>query len=100
MATFFTGDQSPDLTGTCTSNGVAANITGSTIALHLKKPSGTITTKTGTIVSGSAGTWSYSWQTGDIDEAGTWWVEVQVTYSNGKIQTFGPSAFAVVEQFA
>jgi hypothetical protein len=100
MATFYTGDTSYDLTGTVTSNGVGANITGSTLALHLKKPSGAIVTKTGTVVDGAAGTWSYSWQPGDIDEAGTWWVEAQVTYSNGKIQTFGLAAFAVVEQFA
>ena len=100
LATFFTGDTSPDLTGTCTSNGVAAVITGATLALHLKKPDGTIVTKAGTIVSGPAGTWSYSWAPGDLDQTGTWWVEVQVTYSGGKIQTFGPSSFAVVEQFA
>ena len=100
MATFYTGDTSPDLTGTCTSNGVAANITGATLALHLKKPDGTIVNKTGTIVSGTAGTWSYSWLAGDLDQSGSWSVEVQVTYSNGKIQTFGPSSFAVVEQFA
>ena len=100
MATFYTGDTSPDLTGTCTSNGVAANITGATLALHLKKPDNTVVTKAGVIVSGSAGTLSYSWLTNDLDQAGAWSVEVQVTYSNGKIQTFGPSAFAVVEQFA
>lgn len=100
MATFPTGDTAPDLTGTCTSNGVPANITGSTLALHLKKPSGTVVTKTGIVDSGAAGTWHYSWVTNDLDQAGTWWVELQVTYSGGKIQTFGPSAFAVVEQFA
>lgn len=100
MATFTTGDQAPDLTGTCLSNGVGAPITGATLALHLKKPSGTIVTKVGTIVSGPAGTWSYSWQPGDLDEAGTWWVEPQVTYSNGKPQTFPAVAFAVVKEFA
>ena len=98
--TYTTVDQAPDFTGTATSNGVGANITGATLALHFKKPSGTIVTKTANIVSGTAGTWVYAWCVGDLDEAGTWWVELQVTYSNGKIQTFGPSSFAVVEQFA
>lgn len=100
MATFTTGDTAPDLTGTCTSSGTAVNLTGATLALHLKKPSGASVTKAGTIVSPTAGTWSYTWVTGDLDEAGKWTVEVQVTYSNGRIQTFGPIDFAVVNQLA
>jgi len=100
MATFTTGDTSPALTGTCTSNGAAVNITGATLALHLRKPSGTTVTKVASIVSGPAGTWSYTWVTGDLDEAGTWRVEVQVTFSGGAIQTFGPINFAVQPQLA
>lgn len=100
MATFVQGDTSPALTGTCTSDGAAANITGATLALHIRKPSGTTVTKVGTIVSGAAGTWSYTWLAGDLDEAGPHKVEVQVTYSGGSIQTFGPVSFAVEEQLA
>lgn len=100
MATFTTGDTSPALTGTCTSNGAAVNITGATLALHIRKPSGSALSKTGTIVSGAAGTWSYSWIAGDLDEDGRWTVEVQVTFSGGAIQTFGPSDFAVQPQLA
>lgn len=98
------GDTSPDLTGTCSTelNGVVtvANITGATLALHIKKPSGTVLTKVGTIVSGVAGTWSYTWVAGDLDEAGVYEVENQVTYSNGRIQTFGPDKVAVQDQLA
>lgn len=100
MATLYSTDQAPDLTGTCTSNGVGANITGATLQLKLKKPSGVVVIKTGTIVSGPAGTWSYSWASGDLDEDGTWWVQPRVTYSNGKPQTFPEAAFAVGKQFA
>lgn len=104
MATFTTGDTSPDITGTCTTEvgGVTtpANITGATLALHFRKPSGATVTKAGVIVNGTAGTWSYTWVAGDLDEAGPWWVEVQVTYSGGRIQTFGPSSFAVTLQYA
>lgn len=99
-----TGDTSPDLTGTCTTElgGVvtAANITGAALALHFKKPSGATVTKTGVIVNGAAGTWSYTWVAGDLDEPGVWWMEVQVTYSGGRVQTFGPTSFAVVPQYA
>jgi hypothetical protein len=97
---YTTADQSPDLTGICTSNGVGANITGATLALYLKKPSGVVVIKTGTIVSGPAGTWSYSWLAGDLDQAGAWRVQPRVTYSNGKPQTFPAIAFPVVDLFA
>ena len=100
MALLYTTDQAPDLTGTVTSNGIGANITGATLQLKLKKPSGAVVVKTGTIVNGAAGTWSYSWASGDIDEDGTWWVQPRVTYSNGKPQTFPEAAFAVGKQFA
>ena len=95
----YTTDQAPDLTGTVTSNGIGANITGATLQLKLKKPSGTVVVKTGTIVNGAAGTWSYSWLAGDLDEDGTWRVQPRVTYSNGKPQTFPEAAFAVGKQF-
>ena len=100
MPTVYATDLAPDLTGTVTSNGVGANITGASIQLKFKKPSGTVVIKTGTIVSGSAGTWSYSWLAGDLDEDGTWWVQPRVTYSNGKTQTFPEASFAVGKQFA
>jgi hypothetical protein len=101
MTVLYSTDLAPDLTGTCTSNGVGANLTGVTlIQLKLKKPSGTVVIKTGTLVTPSVGTWSYSWLAGDLDEDGTWWVQARVTYSNGKTQTFPEAAFAVGKQFA
>ena len=51
-----------------------------------------------TIVDGAAGTW----QTGEL-VAGTWAVELQVTYSGGKVQTFPadrPAYFSVRAQLA
>lgn len=104
MATFTTGDVGITLTGTCSSKSgstlTPTNITGATLALHITKPSGTVLTKTGVIVSGAAGTWSYTWAAGELDEGGAWTVEVQVTYSGGAIQTFGPTDFAVQTQLA
>lgn len=98
VATWKKNDTSPALTGTCKSNGIPANISGSTLELHLKKPSGTVLTKTGTLVDGTNGTWSYQWITGDLNEAGSWWGEPQVTYSNGRIQTFPSFSFAVDDE--
>lgn len=98
------GDTRPILTGTCQSQTGAtltpANITGATLAIHLRKPSGSVVTKTGVIVSGTAGTWSYTWLTGDLDVEGNWTCEVQVTFSDGSIETFGPTKFNVAPQLA
>lgn len=99
MAVLYTTDQAPDLTGTCTSNGVGANLTGATLQLRIKKPSGTVLLKTGTLVTPAAGTWSYTWSAGELDEAGQWRVQPRVTYSNGRPQTFPEAAFAVEALF-
>ena len=100
---FVTGDTAPDLTGTCSSGTTPANLTGATLELHLKPPgSAAVLTRTGVIVDGASGTWRYTWQTGEL-VAGTWAVELQVTYSGGKVQTFPadrPAYFSVRNQIA
>jgi hypothetical protein len=104
MATFTRGDTAPDLTGTC--NSVAAgvttpaNLTGATATLHIARPNGTVLTVTASIVSPTAGTWAYTWVTGDLSVTGVHNLEVQVTYSNGRVQTFGPQSFEVTDQLA
>jgi hypothetical protein len=100
MTVLYTTDQAPDLTGTVTSNGIGANCTGAAAPqLRIKKPSATVLLKTGTWVDASTGKWSYSWTPTDLDEAGTWWVQPRVTYSNGKPQTFPEAAFPVSALF-
>ena len=100
---FVTGDTAPDLTGTCTSGTTPANLTGAALELHMQPPNGAaILTRTATIVDGTAGTWRYTWQTGEL-VVGTWAVELQVTYSGGKVQTFPadrPAYFSVRAQLA
>lgn len=49
-----------------------------------------------------AGTWRYTWEAGEL-VAGTWAVELQVTYSGGGVQTFPadrPAYFSVRAQLA
>src|SRR4051812_18913787 len=94
-ASFTVGDTSPALTGS-----VNADVTGASIELHLKKPGGQVITKDATIVSATTGTWKCEWAEGDIDEAGPWEVEAQVTFVGPKVQTFGPSSFYVRRQIA
>lgn len=93
-AVFTVGDTGPNLEGS-----VNASLVGASVALHIRKPSGTVVTKAAALVGdGSEGTWRYTWTAGDLDEAGTWAVEAQVTYGGGGVQTFGPNTFRVQPQ--
>lgn len=95
------GDTAPTLTGT-----VNADITGASLAIHILRPDATVINRAGTIVNGPAGTWSLALIAGDLTVLGIYYVEVQVTFSGGAIQTFradstgARSSFAVVDQIA
>ena len=95
MSTFTTGDTAPALTGT-----VNTNLTGAALILHLRKPSGVILTLPAQVADPAAGAFSYQWRPDDLDAVGAWKVEAQVTYSDGRVQTFGPSTFYVQGQIA
>lgn len=92
---FTTGDTAPDLSGT-----VNTDLTGATLELHLKPYGGDVLTVTATATDATNGAWSYTWAAGDLATYGTWMCELQVTYSDGRIQTFGPASFKVAEQIA
>jgi peptidoglycan/xylan/chitin deacetylase (PgdA/CDA1 family) len=81
---FTVGDTAPALTAT-----LNADLTNATVAFHIKrpKPYGWFT-KTGTVVDGPSGKISTDWTTGDLAVPGTHTYEAEVTFSNGKIETF------------
>lgn len=92
---FRTGDTWPPLTGTVTDgagNPVAINTASSVRMVALLQPGATVITGTTVIVDdGTApnkGKWSYTWGASDLSAAGTYEVEIEVTWSAGKIQTF------------
>lgn len=89
------GDNSPDLSGT-----VNADLTGADLEAHIKKPDGTVLTKTATAVDATAGTWAATWEVDDLSVVGKHEVELQVTFSGGQVQTFGPQNFYVQQQIA
>lgn len=93
--TFTTGDTAPDLTGT-----VNTDLTGATVELHFKPAGADPITVTPTVTDAPSGAWSYSWAVGDLASAGRWSCEIQVTYANGRIQTFGPQYFQVTQQIS
>lgn len=93
--TMTTGDTSPDLTFT-----VNADLTGATAEVHIKKPDNTVLSRAVTVTDAVNGQGVVAWVAGDTDQQGTHAVEVQVTFSNGKIQTFGPDTIFLNEQIA
>ena len=101
MSTFTAGDTAPTFTATLTTDGAAANLTGATVVLHFATPAGAFTV-TATVVSPTAGTISYAWSGTDLTDArvGVWQWEAQVTFSNGKVQTFPGGSFRVAAQLA
>lgn len=87
IPTFFVGNRNPAITQTITINGVAVDLTGSTVTFRMR-PMGSSTLKVNAaaqIVNASAGQVQYVWAAPDVDTAGVylcWWV---VT-SGGKTQ--------------
>lgn len=76
-------DTAPLLTGT-----VGASLVGATARVHIRRSDGTVINQPVTIIDPAAGTWSYAWAVDDLNGRGAWPVEVEVTFSNGKVQTF------------
>lgn len=84
MTTFTVADTAPTLTGT-----VSASLVGATVVVHIKRPRPlTVLSKTATVTDAAAGAWSVAFATGDLAQAGLHYVEVEVTFSNGKVETF------------
>ena len=85
-----TGSTEP-WTGTLTRDGTAKVITGATLTLNMQhQTAGTqeISGASVDIVSGAAGTWSYTPVAGDVDTAGVYLGEIKVVYSDGTIDYF------------
>lgn len=98
--TLHVGDTQPALTGTATTDGVGADLSGAALELHIRRSDLTILSVTPLAVDAPSGTWSYAWAVGDLNGPGRWECELEVTYAGGGIQTFGPAAFTVVKQIA
>ena len=94
------GDTDPALTGQATDAGVAVDLTSALSCLvHILTPWGTLISRAPTVTVGTTGAWSLPWQVGELIE-GVYSVELEVTWSAGHIQTFGPSTFRVDPQLA
>lgn len=97
MTTYHVGDTKPDLTAVCTSDGAPVDLTGATVKFHLRKPDRSILALDAT--GGADGRVAAAWPE-PLDQAGSWQAEVQVTYSDQGVQTFGPQTFVVATEIA
>lgn len=70
-------------------NGSPIDLSGATVVFKMGKSSGTLkVNETITVASPSSGRVTYDWSEGDTDTSGTYFAEFEVTYYNGKKETF------------
>lgn len=97
---FTTNDTAPTLTMTCSSGGVGVSLGNAAVAVHVLRPDGSVVSRAGVVADADAGVVELLWQAGDLSVAGAYEVEVQVTYADGRVQTFGRPAFVVRREIA
>ena len=90
VGTVFDFDSDPNATG--------VDLTGYTLKVRFKKPSGDIVEKSGALKPASTTVVRYTTTTNDIDVAGTWEVQIKVTLGTN-IWYGETSSFEVYEQF-
>jgi len=79
---------------TATKDGATWDITGATVKLFLRGPSGAVIEKTGNILSAAAGTAYYDSDAADIDTAGNWVRSWEITQGS-IVQESDPIIFYV-----
>ena len=98
--TWHAGDTDPALTGQATDAGAAVDLTpAASCVVHIKRSDGRVISQAPTVAAGTTGAWSLQWQADDLIE-GAYSVELEVTWSAGHVQTFGPVSFRVDPQIA
>lgn len=85
-----TGDTTPDIAGQVTDDGGAVDISGASSVRFIAVCPDREDPIEGVcnVPAGASGIWSYTWASDDLDTAGTYEVEIEITWTTGKIQTF------------
>lgn len=97
MSQWKTGDTWPPLEVSLLDAGQPVDLTNATaIKIHVAPaPPATITINAAMEVYGTPtdGVVRYVWAAGDLNQAGTFRLEVEVTWATGEIQTFPPASY-------
>jgi len=92
------GDRLPEITGTLRVDGVAINLTSSTVKFIMMDSAGALKVNaSATIVSASAGTVSYAWTAADTDTAGLYTAEWEITFTDTRKETVPNGSKLIVE---
>tara|TARA_R110000782_G_scaffold1000_1_gene3559 strand:+ start:338 stop:658 length:321 start_codon:yes stop_codon:yes gene_type:complete len=91
-------DTSPSLKANLTDSDLTPiTLTGATVKFHMKSITGVVKVDSSMIIIDAAnGVIQYNWSSGNTDTVGTYYVEFQVTYSDGSIETFPNSGNKVI----
>jgi hypothetical protein len=88
MIVLVQNDTKPDLLLKLRSGGGPVNLTGASVTLSIRKPSGAVLSKSAAISgSATAGTVTVGWGDGDLDEVGPHTADVVVDFGAGAVQT-------------
>ena len=89
---------SPSLLATLKdANDVPVNITGADVRFHMKSLEGVVKIDSDmTVVNSAEGLVRYDWVVGDTDTFGTYYVEFEVAYIDGSVETFPNTGSLVV----
>lgn len=78
-------------------NDTAINLTASNVRIHMTDITGTVKIDSAVdVINEETGIIRYDWQPEDTDTAGTYYVEFEVTYTDGAIETFPNTGKEVV----
>ena len=94
-----TNDTSPKLAVTLEdANSVPVNISGSTVRFHMKALGATSLKVDApmTITNATGGIVEYSWVSSDTNTAGTYYGEVEVTYTDSAVETFPNNGYFTI----
>ena len=94
-----TNDTSPSLVVTLTDYaGNKVNLTGATARFHMKKygASSLKVDAAATVSSALNGKVTYDWSASDTDTAGTYYGEIEITYSDSKVETFPNNGYFTI----
>lgn len=86
------GDRRPTLSGQLLQNGAAIDLTtASGVTFRMRKPGGTVISAAASVDDAATGMVSYAWQSGDLDEVGTYTLEWIIDWGGGSLQTLPSS---------